>query len=82
MMTTKMMVIGSIDHTRKEVSETSFLSNQLWIEIPISPPMPRATNPEEKYFLHLDMIGLKWVRLLPRVKDYSADPAQAILKQY
>ena len=52
MMTTKMMVIGSIDHTRKEVSETSLLSNQLWIEIPISPPMPRATNPEEKYFLH------------------------------
>ena len=82
MMTTKMVVFGFVVHKHKEVSETSFLSNQLWIEIPISPPMPRATNPEEKYFLHLDMIGLKWVRLLPRVKDYSADPAQAILKQY
>ena len=82
MMTTKIVVFGSVVHTRKEVSETSLLSNQLWFEIRISPTIPRATNPKEKYFLHLDMIGLKWVRLPPRVKDYSADPAQAILKQY
>ena len=53
MMTTKMVVFGSVVHKHKEVSsETSLLSNQLWTEIRISPPMPRATNPEEKYFLH------------------------------
>ena len=52
MMTTKMMVFGSVVHAHKEVSETSLLSNLLWIEIRISLPMPRATNPEQKYFLH------------------------------